>query len=71
VASTRNTVSSFERAIGDLWRAVASDLLNSYRPERHYMRGPGPKWRAKHAREQEIGNARNTERELALPHAVS
>jgi hypothetical protein len=22
----------------------------SYRPERHYMRGPGPKWRAKHGR---------------------
>jgi len=21
-----------------------------YRAERHYMRGPGPKWRAKHAR---------------------
>ena len=20
-----------------------------YRPERHYMRGPGPKWHAKHA----------------------
>jgi hypothetical protein len=20
----------------------------SYRPEQHYMRGPGPKWRAKH-----------------------
>jgi len=20
-----------------------------YRPERHYMRGPGPKWRAKHS----------------------
>jgi hypothetical protein len=20
---------------------------NRYRPERHYMRGPGPKWRAK------------------------
>jgi hypothetical protein len=20
----------------------------SYKPERHYMRGPGPKWRAKH-----------------------
>jgi hypothetical protein len=20
----------------------------SYRPERHYMRGPGPKWHAKH-----------------------
>ena len=23
-------------------------LTNSYRPELHYMRGPGPKWRAKH-----------------------
>ena len=22
----------------------------SYRPERHYMRGPGPKYREKHAR---------------------
>jgi hypothetical protein len=24
-------------------------LFDSYRPELHYMRGPGPKWRAKHA----------------------
>ena len=24
--------------------------LNPYRPELHYMRGPGPKWRAKHLR---------------------
>jgi hypothetical protein len=24
-------------------------LFGSYRPERHYMRGPGPKWHAKHA----------------------
>lgn len=23
-------------------------LFEPYRPERHYMRGPGPKWRAKH-----------------------
>lgn len=22
---------------------------NAYRPEAHYMRGPGPKWREKHA----------------------
>ena len=22
--------------------------VRKYRPERHYMRGPGPKWRAKH-----------------------
>jgi hypothetical protein len=25
-------------------------MLDPYRPELHYMRGPGPKWRAKHAR---------------------
>jgi hypothetical protein len=31
------------------WRAVTHDLFDSYRPERHYMRGPGPKWRAKQA----------------------
>ena len=24
------------------------DVRDSYRPERHYMRGPGPKWRARH-----------------------
>ena len=23
-------------------------FINAYRPERHYMRGPGPKWNAKH-----------------------
>ncbi len=22
--------------------------FDHYRPERHYMRGPGPKWQAKH-----------------------
>ena len=24
-------------------------LLHNYRPELHYMRGPGPKWQEKHA----------------------
>jgi hypothetical protein len=32
----------------DFGRAMRS-LLDPYRPERHYMRGPGPKWRAKHS----------------------
>jgi hypothetical protein len=32
-----------------LWRAFCRDAFDSYRPELHYMRGPGPKWRAKHA----------------------
>ena len=30
----------------DLGRALRG-MLDPYRPERHYMRGPGPKWYAK------------------------
>jgi len=33
----------------DLWRDLTRDLFDSYRPELHYMRGPGPRWREKHA----------------------
>jgi hypothetical protein len=32
-----------------LWRSLRRDLFDTYRPERHYMRGPGPRWHAKHA----------------------
>ena len=35
-------VQSFASAVLRLWKATA------YHPERHYMRGPGPKWREKH-----------------------
>lgn len=30
------------------WRAFAAKAFNPYRPELHYMRGPGPAWRAKY-----------------------
>ena len=30
------------------WRWLRTTLFDSYRPELHYMRGPGPKWREKH-----------------------
>jgi len=33
------------------WRVLFAVWLDPYRPERHYMRGPGPKWRAKHRRD--------------------
>jgi hypothetical protein len=32
------------------WQALTKALFDHYRPERHYMRGPGPKWREKHDR---------------------
>ena len=31
-----------------LWRGLMRDLFDTYRPERHYMRGPGPAYRANH-----------------------
>jgi hypothetical protein len=34
------------------WRWLAAPLFDPYRPELHYMRGPGPKWREKHARNE-------------------
>ena len=29
-------------------RALIGIISDPYRPELHYMRGPGPKWRARH-----------------------
>ena len=39
-----------------VWQALTKVLLDDYRPERHYMRGPGPKWHKKYDR-AEIGSA--------------
>ena len=30
------------------WHQFFARAFNPYRPELHYMRGPGPAWRAKH-----------------------
>jgi hypothetical protein len=34
--------------LADLVRGLSQTLFDTYRPELHYMRGPGPKWHAKH-----------------------
>jgi hypothetical protein len=39
----------FAAECADFWRSLR-ELFGDYRPERHYMRGPGPKWHAKHKR---------------------
>ena len=48
-------VSLLRGAVGPAARFVSSTLgsmwdgpVGKYRPEDHYMRGPGPKWREKH-----------------------
>jgi hypothetical protein len=34
--------------IGALFYDLLKALFDPYRPELHYMRGPGPRWRANH-----------------------
>jgi hypothetical protein len=50
-----NTLSGFARRMAEsisdfasVFRNLILDIRDCYRPELHYMRGPGPKWRAKH-----------------------
>jgi hypothetical protein len=45
----RHTASGFRADFADLFRSLTTALFDGYRPELHYMRGPGPKWHAKHA----------------------
>jgi hypothetical protein len=46
VRRTAESASDFASVVHNL----IMDVRDSYRPELHYMRGPGPKWRAKHHR---------------------
>ena len=44
VSLLRGAVVSLVKSLGPIWVGPAG----KYRPEDHYMRGPGPKWREKH-----------------------
>ena len=48
--ASKTKTASIGRTVAELWRTVTTDLFGTYHPEQHYMRGPGPKYRAKHAR---------------------
>jgi len=52
ISSELAHISTFAREIGQRLGAAiavrAPGVFDSYRPELHYMRGPGPKWREKH-----------------------
>src|SRR5262245_64341209 len=38
-------------AVARRWRWLRAFVCDPYRPELHYMRGPGQKWREKHWRD--------------------
>jgi hypothetical protein len=46
-AQRGRTASRLDSEFADILRLVKS-VIDPYRPELHYMRGPGPKWHAKH-----------------------
>jgi hypothetical protein len=46
-ASRAQSAPRLTRAVAYL-RKVLNSLFDPYRPELHYMRGPGPKWHEKH-----------------------
>jgi hypothetical protein len=37
----------FSKTLRELWHA-SGEPCSAYRPDLHYMRGPGPKWHAKY-----------------------
>jgi hypothetical protein len=48
--TTRHQAHGLAADLADLLQNLARGLFDTYRPELHYMRGPGPKWHAKHDR---------------------
>lgn len=44
----RRVLAATVRRVQGLFNDVRAAMLDTYRPELHYMRGPGPKWREKH-----------------------
>jgi hypothetical protein len=52
-ASFRTMRARLRIAALNLLTALWGGSVKQYRPEVHYMRGPGPKWREKHERIEE------------------
>ena len=50
-AAVGRPVGVIAEAVARFWRELTRDVIHPYRPELHYMRGPGPAWRAKHGGE--------------------
>jgi len=49
-ANSRDDRSNFFAEIRAFWHQFFTQAFDPYRPELHYMRGPGPAWRAKQVR---------------------
>jgi hypothetical protein len=50
LASVSSAIALVRRAVGAFLGWLWGEQAGAYHPEEHYMRGPGPAWRAKHLR---------------------
>ena len=48
-SAARTLAPTLSADLADLLHILVKALFDPYRPELHYMRGPGPKWHAEHA----------------------
>jgi len=47
-ALLHNPFGALTQRLAAVLRGMTHDVAHHYHPERHYMRGPGPAWQAKH-----------------------
>ena len=47
-ATLPHPFAGFSDTIAISWHDLTRHLFKTYRPELHYMRGPGPAWQAKY-----------------------
>ena len=52
-ASVNSTRARLRMVALDLLTVLCGGSVRQYRPEAHYMRGPGPKWRERHDQHRE------------------
>jgi hypothetical protein len=48
MAKLQRRSQAWSRLVGTVWQSLLQSIFHPYRPELYYMRGPGPRWRAKH-----------------------
>ena len=70
VAATVILSSTARTAIAARWRKLIETVRDPYQPELHYMRGPGPKWRAKYQTDRARTTLRSSD-SMARPYYSS
>src|SRR5512133_872307 len=67
ISSLADRASRLRTLLAKYWRTRTALVDQGYRPELHYMRGPGPQWREAHARLREgVDRPSGTPTHLAL-----